>query len=266
MRKYLLLVFLSQVLPACSDAWEYSPNQKFDKNSPRDLNAKNLDRLYSTVNDDTITIAFVGDSQRFYNEVDKFIEKSNSIKSIDFVLLAGDISDFGLLQEFEWIADRLSKLDKPYLMVIGNHDIVANGEEVYKRMFGPPNQSFVYDSVKFILHNTNSLEYRGNSVPDLDWLSKELSQSEDVKYQIAVSHIPPYSNSDFKEDLEVPYTRLFAETPNLLASLHGHVHNHRDHFPYQDGVRYLTSYSFDKRSFVILKIINGNIIKSIVGF
>src|SRR5688500_3559024 len=91
------------LLQGCSDAFEYSPNQVFDKDSETLLNEKNLQQLYAQPQDDTITIAFVGDSQRFYDEVDAFIDTVNTIPSIDFTFLAGDISDFGLLLEFELI-------------------------------------------------------------------------------------------------------------------------------------------------------------------
>lgn len=265
MVRRVAIVISMIALQACSDAFEFSPNQEFSKNSIRDMNAKNIARLAKNTKD-TITIAFIGDSQRFYNDVEKFVNKANTIEEIDFVLLAGDISDFGLLNEFNWVTDRLTKLKMPYIGVVGNHDVVANGENVFQRMFGPLNQSFIYDSVKFILHNTNSREYVGNNVPDLEWLEQELSEQPGVKYQIAVSHVPPFADGDFNPALEQDYSKLFAETPNFLISLHGHIHNHKDYYPYKDGVRYITSPSFDQRSFVLLKIANGNVVKTLINY
>ncbi len=161
-------IFSCLMIAVACDALEFSPKQRFDRDSPVDLNQKNLQKLLAAPTDDTVTIAFVGDSQRFYNEVEPFVAKANTIPAIDFVLLAGDISDFGLLQEQEWIVRRLSKLRKPYFGVVGNHDLVANGEEVFERMFGPLNDSFVYGGIKFVSHNTNGLEYKHRRVPDLD--------------------------------------------------------------------------------------------------
>ncbi len=266
-KRYIYFIFFFMVfLQSCMDTWENSPNQKFGSDTPRDLNAKNLSRLSRTIPDDTITIAFVGDSQRFYDELETFISKANSIKEIDFVLLAGDITDFGLLQEYEWITDRLSKLSKPYIAVVGNHDVVANGEDIFKRVFGPLNDTFIYDSVKFILHNTNSREYTGNNVPDLEWLAQGLMDTVGVKYQVAVSHVPPFGGGDFNPELEKPYSSLFRDSPNFIVSLHGHAHEHRDHYPFQDGVRYMTSHSFDQRFFVLLKIADGKIKKEVVNY
>ncbi len=260
---YLLLLLIS--LFSCTDIWEFSPNQKFDKDSPRDINKNALKILAESVPDDTIVIAFVGDSQRFYDNLGAFVKKANSISEIDFTLLVGDVSDFGLLQEFEWVHEDLSKLNKPYLGIIGNHDILANGENVFINMFGPTNESFIYDSVKFILHNTNSREYNRSNVPDIGWLNNELKGGPNVRHYVAVSHVPPFSG-DFNPDLEVPYSQLLRETPGFLISLHGHIHKHVDYYPYEDGVRYLSGFSFDKRSFILLKIVQGKVFKAIVDY
>lgn len=262
-QRLLCLAFL--LLVACSDYDEYSPNQASDHNSSRELNKTNLQKLSSFPIDDTLTIAFIGDSQNFYNESDLFVKKVNLRKDIDLVLISGDISDYGLLQEFEWMAERLNKLHAPYIGVIGNHDLVANGEEVYKKMFGPLNFSFIYDSTKFIIHNTNSREYLSASVPDIDWLAKELAPEEGVRNFVAVSHVPPF-DGDFDKDLESSYSELFHSTPGFLLSLHGHIHRHTDGYPYDDGIRYITSHSFEQKNFVLLKIISGKVMLEIISY
>ncbi|WP_342089007.1 metallophosphoesterase family protein [Dyadobacter sp. OTU695] len=253
------------LLTGC-DSFEFSANQVSDRDSPRDLNSKNLTKLFSNPTDDTVTVVFVGDSQRWYDQLDRFVKKINTLDNVDLVLLAGDISDFGLLQEFEWVNDRLSGLEKPYVGVIGNHDLVANGEEVYTRMFGRTDFSFVYDSVKFICHNTNSLEYSNRKIPDMTWLSRELSGTTDAAYIVTVSHVPPFSPLEFDRELAESYPLLLSQTPKMLLSLHGHVHQHLDFYPFGDGVRYMTSYAFNQNAFVLLKIVNGKVLKSIVGY
>lgn len=256
---------LSGILAACSDVTEYSPNQIFDNDSPRDLNARNIERLQATPEEGPLTIAFIGDSQRFYEEMDLFVEKVNGIEDVDLTIIAGDLSDFGLLSEFEWVAARLNKLHKPYLVVTGNHDVLANGEEVYRRMFGPLNYTFTFDSIRFVMHNTNSREYPGQNVPDLAWLSTALRSDPSVKHFIAVSHVPPF-HDDFNAALEKPYQELFRDTPGFLASLHGHIHRHTDGYPYNDGIRYISSHFFEERQFVLLKISDSEIIKTVISY
>lgn len=258
----VLLFLLS--LQSC-DSFEYSPNQVYSKSTKVALNEKNLSLLNSLPQDDTVTIAFVGDSQRFYDELELFIDTVNNIAAVDFVLLAGDISDFGLLAEFELINKMLEKLKKPYIGVVGNHDVVAKGEDVFERMFGPLNFSFHYGGIKFVAHNTNGKEYFTGDVPDMAWLRSQLTKSDTSEFFIPVSHVPPFS-SDFDEKLVDEYTSLFQETPGLLLSLHGHIHTHKDGYPYNDGVRYMTTHSFDKKSFVLLKIFKGQVKYRLINY
>jgi 3',5'-cyclic-AMP phosphodiesterase len=262
----VLMVLICQALIiGCADVNEYSPNQAFDNDTPQNINAKNIQRLLEKSNNDTLSIVFIGDSQRFYDEVDLFVETVNRQRGIDVVFVAGDITDFGLLQEFEWVVRSLDKLKVPYVSVIGNHDVVANGEDVFARMFGLLNFSFTYDSTKFIFHNTNSREYRGDIVPDLDWLEKELAAEPGVKNYIGVSHVPPF-HADFNRKLESSYHQLLMNTPNFLVSLHGHVHKHTDGYPYEDGIRYITGHYFKEREFIRLDIHNGRITKTIIKY
>ncbi|HYC87409.1 MAG TPA: metallophosphoesterase [Chryseosolibacter sp.] len=258
------LILLCVLLLGCEDVFEFSPNQTFDRNSPVNLNQQNIIRLQADQTDDTITIAFVGDCQRFYDEVTRFVDKVNAIQSIDFVLLAGDISDFGLLEEFEQIENIFSRLEKPYIGVVGNHDVQAKGEQTFERMFGPVNFSFIYDSVKFIAHNTNGREYPPGLVPDMQWLTSQFTDEPGIKRFVTLSHIPPF-DKDFDETLATAYSTLFREH-HVLISLHGHVHRFKDGYPYNDGIRYMTSHSFDKRSFVVLKIAGNDVSYSLVDY
>lgn len=256
-----LLIFLT----GCRDAFEYSPNQVFDDNSAANVNARNLDSLRSVPGDDTITVAFVGDTQRFYDEIERFIDTVNAIPSIDFIILAGDITDFGLLEEYEQVHKRFSRINRPYFSVIGNHDVLAKGEETFENMYGPLNFSFIYKEIKFIFHNTNGREYTAGLVPDMNWLRGEFAMDDrTVKGFITVSHIPPFSG-DFDQTLEDEYVSLLRRN-QVLLSLHGHIHEHKDGYFYKDGVRYITSPSFDMRSFVLLKIVSGEVYDTLIEY
>lgn len=261
----LTLLAALAFLTSC-DQFEFSPNQYFDHSSPSNLNAQNLARLRQHAADDTVTIVFAGDTQRWYTEQERFVNKVNSLKNVDLVLLAGDISDFGLLQEFKWVHKRLSELRVPYFAIIGNHDMVANGRQIFRQMFGELNYSFVYGGIKFIAHNTNGLEAPGEHIPDLGWLSRELQNTERATHIITVSHVPPFNPAEFGPESVEPYTQLLQNTPNLLLSLHGHVHQHQDYSPFGDNVRYMTSFSFEQSAFVLLRIVNGQVFKSTIPY
>lgn len=255
------------VLGAC-EKLEWSPHQTDLNSLPKEVNATNLQRLKSQENPEqrTIRIAFTGDSQRYYDEAEALVKKLNTMDAIDFVILAGDISDFGLQKEFEWIHDTFSKLKQPYFAVIGNHDYVGNGEKVYDHLYGPRNFSFVYKGVKFVFHDTNGRENRFNrSVPDLNWLANELNVDSTVSKIIPVSHVQPY-DADFDPALEEPYVNLLHTNKKINTSLHGHHHSSHDFYPYNDHVRYINSNALNKRTFLLLEITNGTLTKSLIPY
>ena len=253
-------------LLSCSK-FEYSPYQKFNEDTPSNLNALNYLKLseVEAAGDDTVTILFTGDSQRFYQSLDKLVAKANSIESVDMLFLAGDISDFGLLHEFHWIYERLEKLNVPYFCAIGNHDLLANGGAIYDEMFGPRNFTISYKGYKFLFHDTNGREYDFNgTVPDIGWLASSLNDSVHLWF-VGVSHVPP-NNLDFDEALEIPYKDLFASRQNFILSLHGHLHGSDDSHLYSDHVRYISCYAVNMDKCILLKFINGTIIKEIINY
>jgi hypothetical protein len=80
MYRLVVLLFFTLLISNCT---EYSPNQIFDNDSPKDINEKNLQKLFAAPDNDTLTIAFIGDSQRFYDEVEFFVDKVNEFDDID---------------------------------------------------------------------------------------------------------------------------------------------------------------------------------------
>lgn len=248
-KKLLLVLFLLQ-LQAC---FEYNPNQIILDNDQKDLTEKNILKIVSVPAPEIIKFILMGDSQRFYDESSDFVKSVNELKNISFVVHAGDISDFGLSQEFKWIHEIMSKVTFPYVTVVGNHDLLANGTKVYQSMYGSFNYSFEYGNYKFIMLNTNSREYGfSGSIPDLMWLRQQLENKQN-KEAIIISHIPPF-DEDFDNNLEHEYARILAEDPQVKLSLHGHRHAFMDEEYYQDGVRYFVTTSMEKRGYAIISL------------
>src|SRR6476659_1730621 len=105
--RFTFLAIILALFSVSCDHLEYSPNQSFTKKSPTNLNAKNLALLkQKTVTDDTLRFILTGDTQRSYDQARALIERANkNYPNLDFVLLNGDISDFGLLQEMIWVTN-----------------------------------------------------------------------------------------------------------------------------------------------------------------
>ena len=153
-----LFAALVTILSSCEGLFEYHPNEIRLKNNEKNITAQNLDKIKKQQPGDTLRLLVMGDSQRFYDATNSFIKKANEFQNIDFVVHQGDISDFGITQEFKWIHAIMKNLKWPYLTVIGNHDLLANGREVYKQMYGEFNYSFEYGHTKFIFIDTNGRE------------------------------------------------------------------------------------------------------------
>jgi 3',5'-cyclic AMP phosphodiesterase CpdA len=255
--KYILFACL---LFAACDKFEYSPNQRFDFASPSNSNRRNIERLLRASGDDTIRFAVTGDTQRAYDNAADFIGLANKIQGLDFVVLDGDISDFGLLAEMKEVDKLYSRLNVPYIALIGNHDLSGNGEHTYRSLFGESDFSFVYKQVKFICQNTNSREYHFNGrVPDIPWISSELQTSDSVSYFVGFGHVPPTSG-DFDPALKEPYLNLLLRNPDVLATFFAHTGKTETLYPFDDaGAPLYTTGGIDNRNYSIVTIIHGAI-------
>ncbi|GAB3826383.1 metallophosphoesterase family protein [Hymenobacter jeollabukensis] len=250
-------LLLGSLLSGC-DLIEFSPNETRTPEAYSDLTRKNLERLRQQPNPsggDTVRFVFVGDSQRFYEEAEAFTQSVNQQRNVAFVAISGDISDFGLIREMRWVHDRLKKLNVPYLTVIGNHDLVANGREAYQKVYGPLNYSFEYGHTRFVLVDTNGREYGFNGrVPDVPWVQQALaSPGPGISRQVVMSHVPPH-DLDFDPQLVSPYVQALSTAPRVAFELNGHKHDFSIGQPYENGLTFINSYSFEKRQYVVLTL------------
>ena len=179
--KFYKVIILSTILITLNGcgAFDYSPHDLVIDQNETDLIAKGIKQIQQdALRDDTIKFILTGDTQMALDEVETFVKMSNSIGNIDFTLICGDLTQFGLKKEFVWIHDQLKKLNHPYIPVIGNHDFVATGPKIFQEMYGPFDYSFKVGKFKFVAINTNSIEFGfDGSVPNIKWLEKELSET-----------------------------------------------------------------------------------------
>jgi Icc protein len=266
MKKTASLFLILTLLIGCN-ADEYSPNQVFNRNTPSNVNAKKIASLPQKAIGTTIKIAVSGDTQRSYQESKLFVDQINSRNDIDFVILNGDISDFGLLLEFDGIFKIYDGLKVPFISVIGNHDLVANGRAVYERMFGPLNFTFNYAGIKFICHDTNGREYNFNgSTPNLTWLKSNLKLDAGITNLVAFSHVPP-TDGDFDPKLASSYEDLFNQTSGLIASIHSHRHSKLEtYYKNGTGVPFIITNAIVNRAYTLVEIKNGQIAAQEINF
>lgn len=101
-------------------------------------------------------------------------------------------------KEYEWAVDILSKLDIPYVGLIGNHDVIGNGDQVFNKLFGEENFSFIVRDVKFVCLNTNAIEYDySHPVPDFGFLKKSCKTVPGITAarSLPCMHVPEANSS-----------------------------------------------------------------------
>ncbi|HSI91600.1 MAG TPA: metallophosphoesterase, partial [Adhaeribacter sp.] len=116
-RRLAILFFLPLwfTLAGCNK-FEYSPNEVRLKDDELNLTAKNLARIEAMNLDQRSTVRFavISDTQRFYDELDAAVDALKKRNDLDFVIITGDITDFGVTKEFRWINERMQQLSIPY--------------------------------------------------------------------------------------------------------------------------------------------------------
>jgi Icc protein len=258
-RAALALTTSLALLTGC-ELIEFSPNQTSTPAAYSDFTAKNMAALAQQPlpAGDTLRFVFTGDSQRFYSEAEDLVASVNKQPGIAFLVVAGDISDFGLGREMRWVHDKLKNLSVPYLTVVGNHDHAANGRQVYQEVFGPLDYVFTYAGTRFIMLNTNGREYRfDGTVPNITWLQQQLADTVGVQRQVVINHVPPM-DQDFDPQLEQPYVQALKAAPHVALALNGHRHDFGIEQPYGEGLTLINSYAFEKRRYVIITLWGNN--------
>ena len=251
-RKYLLF-FVIYMLTGCVEYHPYDTRIGGETG----INAKHISLIEQMCYErQSIRFAVVSDSQRWYDELKEAVGIINSRDDIDFVIHAGDISDFGLRVEFEQQRDILNRLRVPYVCLIGNHDCIATGKELFSKIFGDADMSFVAGEVKFICLNTNSLEYDcSDAVPNMQFIEQEiLTMSERVRKSVVVMHAQPFSDQFYSKESAWALQQLLHELPNLQFCVHGHGHRYKEEDIFGDGVIYYECDNIGDKSFLIFTL------------
>ena len=244
------------VLTMCS--WgcvEYHP---YDTHihGQRDINATNISRIEAQCREQrVIRFAVVSDSQRWYDELEDAVEVICERDDIDFVIHAGDITDWGLRSEFEMQRDILNALDLPYICLLGNHDCLGTGREVFREVFGEFDFAFTAGNIRFVCLNTNALEFDdGDAVPNIDFVSREVAnQPMEIEKSVVVMHAYPRSDQLSGEKADLLHAEI-SNLRNLQFCLHGHGHRYREEEIYQDGIIYYECSNVGSEEFLIFTV------------
>lgn len=254
MKKGFLILLLTLFVNGC-DMIEYHPYDGRIKGE-KNINEKNINRIHQACKGKkTIRFAFIGDTQREYDETEKFVKHLNKRNDIDFVIHGGDVSDFGLTKEFIWMRDIMNKLTVPYVVLLGNHDCLANGEEIFNEIFGRANFSFIAGNIKFVCLNTNALEFDySHPIPDFNFIENERTDpSKDFQKTVMAMHVRPYSEQ-FNNNVAKWFQESIKEFPNLQFCINAHDHGLKIDDLYNDGIIYYGVSDIKKKQYFIFTI------------
>lgn len=252
--KYLGLAIIALLIVSCEIPFQFS---LYDADtSDSNVNEKNIARILSYKDDnDTLTIAAFADSHNYYDELRKTVRCINSAKNVDFVIVGGDVTETGLLNQYETYLNEMSKLKIPYITVIGNHDFLSNGCKIYQKLFGPVNFYFDYNGYRIVGFNDNVWE-NGNKAPEFDWLDEVLSEGKCKS--IVVAHIQPWTDAQLGEKYSTIYENVI-ESNDVIISIGGHSHGFAH--TVKNDIHYLISGSVTTGGVSIIKIFNQGKIK-----
>ena len=254
MRKVLLWI-MAVILASGCDSFQYHPYEvRFD--GERNINHNNIVKIEGQCrNLDSLCVAFISDSHHDYTALCDMVGDINRRDSIDFVIHLGDLTDTGTIKEYVWARDYLSRLNKPYVVLIGNHDFLGTGDEIYSKMFGSMDFSFIAAGVKFLCVNTNATEYDHIAdIPDFQFLEDEaIADSALFDRTVVCMHAHPYSDQ-FNNNVAKPFEYYVKNLPGILFCINGHDHNLQFNDLFGDGLMYYGVTCVSDRQYMIFNI------------
>lgn len=198
---------------------EYGPNTLPPDGDPPG-NERALARLAGRVPADPVRFAVLGDAQLAFDEAADAIESVASRDDLDFVVQVGDFSHHGVRFEFERMNEVFARLEVPYFVLLGNHDTLGRGREIFARLFGPADFTADLGPLRFVFFDSNSREAGfDGSVPDLAFLEDALPP-EAERPTVLLAHVPPW-DADFDPSLRESFA---AVASRATVAFYGHQH------------------------------------------
>lgn len=154
--------------------------------------------------------------------------------------------------------DIMKGFQMPFVCVLGNHDCLGTGEDVYKAIYGNPNFAFTAGNVRFICLNTNAMEYDySQPVPDFGFMEDELTNlPEGIEKTVFLMHVKPYEFI-FNNNVAKVFQEYVKQFPNVQFCLYGHEHQLTVDDLFEDGILYYQCPNIGKRTYLVFTIKEG---------
>lgn len=182
-----------------------------------------------------------GDPQ---NNYEVFSRVTEAAKSVEFLIVAGDITGSGTEQEFKTFSSFMAQKGVRFYAIPGNHDVArAPPDTLFAKYVGKPSQSFSHKNCFFVLID-NSSSKKGFYKEERERVKKDLqaARTRDFDHFIAICHVPPgYPYSLMMEESERSamanndYLVPLLEEFGVKELFCGHFHAFRQYK--EDGLR-----------------------------
>lgn len=189
----------------------------------RDLNTASVPGIASADADGKIRIAILADSHQNYKDLDKVVRQINRAENLDFVVNLGDATNSGYNLEFDQFLESYLILHPPTVNVIGNHDAIGAGADIFEKVFGELNFYTESASHRYIFFDSANLESQENFDPS--WLKATVEAS--TKPVIIFTHVPLLDTERFTgETAQIFSAVLNNPKTQLVLNGHNHVYSH----------------------------------------
>jgi len=162
------------------------------------------------------------------DDLQRTVDDINQLADVDFVILSGDVTEFGSEKELLEAKSILNKLTKPCFVTPGNHDSKwsESGTNDFVRIFGAEDFSFEKNGFLFIgTASGPNMRMAPGLVPreQMVFLESILKNMKEKNQPIIfINHYPlDESLSNWYEVIDLLKTR------NIQATLLGHGHNNK---------------------------------------
>lgn len=184
------------------------------------------DLKFITVGDPQIDLTTMDGVERL-KKVVSFVNKSDA----DFVLFEGDMTDDGTIKSNDMVKSILKNLNKPYYVVVGNHDMYIS-PKIFESYYGPKEHIENVKGYQLLFIGINDRKNEEGNVTKLNW-SFDFSKADKDKPTLVFIHGPVRSIPTGclycrleKDILAYGYsTRPELEKfANLIGVYSGHIH------------------------------------------
>jgi predicted phosphodiesterase len=216
MRKILVVCVF--IYLACAP-FRGSPYSEVLISASRDMNSKTLPDLNAIESDGKLRIVVITDSHQNYRDLETAIGDVNAVPEADFLVNLGDFTNSAYNFEYDLFLDLWDKIHLPKFCILGNHDTIGAGRELFKKAFGPANTYFESPSYRFISFMGNNWEDPDDFNPQ--WLLDRIQET--TKAVIVFSHVPLTDTERYSGNDRAILDQVLAQS-NLILALNGHNH------------------------------------------